>query len=32
MMTIVVPLVVLRELGIGDAMVGFVFAASGSRG
>ena len=32
MMTIVVPLVVLRSLGYGDAMVGFVFAASGVSG
>jgi MFS family permease len=32
MMTIVVPLVVLKNLGYGDAMVGFVFAASGVSG
>ena len=32
MMTIVVPLVVLRELGYGEAVVGFVFAASGLSG
>ena len=32
MMTIVVPLVVLRVLGYGEAVVGFVFAASGLSG
>jgi MFS family permease len=32
MMTIVVPLVVLRVLGYGEAVVGFVFAASGVSG
>jgi predicted MFS family arabinose efflux permease len=31
-MTIVIPLIVLRVLGYGDAMVGFVFAASGVSG
>ena len=32
MMTIVIPLVVLRVLGYGEAVVGFVFAASGVSG
>lgn len=32
MMTIVVPVVVLKVLGYGDAVVGFVFAASGVSG
>ncbi|MGZ8501253.1 MAG: MFS transporter [Candidatus Limnocylindrales bacterium] len=32
MMTIVIPIVVLRVLGYGDAVVGFVFAASGVSG
>jgi MFS family permease len=32
MMTIVIPITVLRVLGYGDAVVGFVFAASGVSG
>ncbi len=32
MMTIVIPVVVLKDLGYGDAMVGLIFAASGVSG